>query len=279
MESIAVFRKKKSFMKYRLYNKFNSVICYVIRLFQKQLELDGKYGYLTIFHDYESFYAQPGVKEQSYYGVNRMLDIEKKYNVRTTYNTVGKLGEDLPEVINRIINEGHELAGHSYDHSFLAFKSKSKTEWDLKKTMESFLDYGVKIKGMRSPKGRWSFGQMRLMAKLGMTWSAEGDKAKYPYFIIPNKLLRFPVKIGDHKQYRKFKTPEAVTLNYLKIVDELIENKGYGAMCFHPWVIAESEERLEAYDGLLREITKKQNLKIVTFSEMCDLIKKFNKLS
>lgn len=254
--------------KRKIISKLNEFVCFFIRNIQPQIKLDGKNGYLTIFHDYEGVYARPNKKKASYYGVTKMLDIEKKYNIKTTYNIVGKLADDVPEIIGRIINEGHDIASHSYKHDFMTDMTRKEIDTDIKATVDMFKKFDLQINGIRSPQNRWNFKQMNLMVKNGMGWSAEGDSNDFPYFIIPGRLLRFPVKNADHRQYAKNLFPEQVNQSFMEEIDKIIKNKCYGAIGFHPWVQGEHKERLEAYDCFLNQISTMSNLKIKTFGEM-----------
>lgn len=54
----------------------------------------------------------------------RLLDILKKYGVKATFFTMGALVKQYPSIANRIVNEGHILAGHDWKH----INSNSETE-------------------------------------------------------------------------------------------------------------------------------------------------------
>lgn len=52
-----------------------------------------------------------------------ILDLLKKYNAYSTFFVIGKKATDYPEIVRRIVEEGHELANHTYNHVY--FKSSS----------------------------------------------------------------------------------------------------------------------------------------------------------
>ena len=60
-----------------LKDKYNQAATFLIRKMQKPIMRNNACGYLTIFHDYEGSYALPDKEETSYYGVTKLLDIEK----------------------------------------------------------------------------------------------------------------------------------------------------------------------------------------------------------
>ena len=47
-------------------------------------------------------------------GTNRILDTLKTNNVKATFFCTGNFAENAPEVIKRIIDEGHEVACHVF---------------------------------------------------------------------------------------------------------------------------------------------------------------------
>ncbi|WP_261376973.1 polysaccharide deacetylase family protein [Flavobacterium anhuiense] len=51
-----------------------------------------------------------------------VLELLKKYNVKATFFCIGKNIETHPEIIQKVISEGHLVGNHSYSHSkFLIF--------------------------------------------------------------------------------------------------------------------------------------------------------------
>ena len=49
-------------------------------------------------------------------GTNRILDVLKEQDVRATFFCTGNFAEHAPEVMQRIMQEGHEVACHGVDH-------------------------------------------------------------------------------------------------------------------------------------------------------------------
>ena len=54
--------------------------------------------------------------EVSVIGTNRILDVLKDNDVKATFFCTGNFVENAPETIQRIKDEGHELACHGVDH-------------------------------------------------------------------------------------------------------------------------------------------------------------------
>ncbi len=49
-------------------------------------------------------------------GTNRILDVLKRHHVKATFFCTGNFAEHAPEMMQRIMDEGHEVACHGVDH-------------------------------------------------------------------------------------------------------------------------------------------------------------------
>ena len=49
-------------------------------------------------------------------GMPLLLDIYKKFNVKSTFYFVGDMAEKFPEVVKMILPFGHEVASHGWTH-------------------------------------------------------------------------------------------------------------------------------------------------------------------
>lgn len=84
-----------------------------------------------------------------------VLDILKKKNVKATFFCIGINIEKHPEILKRIIEEGHIVGNHSYSHSnFFDFYRKNRLIGEIRKTdalIESIS--GKKVQLFRPPYG------------------------------------------------------------------------------------------------------------------------------
>ncbi len=82
------------------------------------------------------------------------LDILKEKGVKATFFQLGENIKQFPEVEKRIVNEGHQVANHSYDHKNLAELSAKDVADEIKSTMELIKEYsGVSTTMFRPPYG------------------------------------------------------------------------------------------------------------------------------
>lgn len=86
---------------------------------------------------------------------NRILDILARYDVKATFFVVGKEEEKYQALYNRIVQEGHTLAMHSYSHKYKEiYQSVDSYAADLSKLQEFLYDTtGVWCRYCRFPGG------------------------------------------------------------------------------------------------------------------------------
>lgn len=64
----------------------------------------------------------------------QVLDILKKHNVKATFFVIGKLAEKHPDMVKRIVREGHVLGNHTYNHAQLKKLPMDKFIEDIEKS-------------------------------------------------------------------------------------------------------------------------------------------------
>lgn len=82
----------------------------------------------------------------STFGTNKILDTLKEEGVHATFFCTTNFAQHAPEVINRIIAEGHEVAAHGCDH----WSPKPEDVINSKRTLEQLT--GKTIYGYRQPR-------------------------------------------------------------------------------------------------------------------------------
>jgi cellulose synthase/poly-beta-1,6-N-acetylglucosamine synthase-like glycosyltransferase/peptidoglycan/xylan/chitin deacetylase (PgdA/CDA1 family)/spore germination protein YaaH len=63
-----------------------------------------------------------------------ILDILKRENVPATFFIIGKNGQSYPDLVRRVVNEGHEIGNHTFTHPNLGEIPGSLTELELNAT-------------------------------------------------------------------------------------------------------------------------------------------------
>jgi polysaccharide deacetylase family protein (PEP-CTERM system associated) len=111
----------------------------------------------------------------------------KKHNSRSTFFVVGKIAERYPDLIKQIVDEGHEIACHSYCHYTVNTFNNTTFAEDLDKNLNALHNAGAKnISGFRAPifslteeTSSWVYNVLKDM---GFTYSSSVLPAKSPLF-------------------------------------------------------------------------------------------------
>jgi len=84
-----------------------------------------------------------------------ILDILDKYRVKATFFIIGKKIKGNENLVRQIIQKGHEIGNHSYEHSKLwDFHLSGTLRKDIQKTQDIIFDVtGMRIRYFRPPYG------------------------------------------------------------------------------------------------------------------------------
>ncbi|MGN0291682.1 MAG: delta-lactam-biosynthetic de-N-acetylase [Lachnospiraceae bacterium] len=99
-----------------------------------------------------------------------ILDALKKHNVDATFFVVGNFLETSPDIVKRMVKEGHTVGNHTYHHPDMSSISDMKS---FKEEMEGVSDLYKKITGKemvkyyRPPQGKYSVENLKMAKELG----------------------------------------------------------------------------------------------------------------
>jgi peptidoglycan/xylan/chitin deacetylase (PgdA/CDA1 family) len=102
----------------------------------------------------------------------RMLDLLDKYDVKATFCLVGVQARAHPDLVRRIVADGHALCNHSWDHSFTLGKDDpEKIRADLEATDQAIRAAvpDAEIPYFRAPGGNFTERLVTVADALGMT--------------------------------------------------------------------------------------------------------------
>ena len=134
----------------------------------------------------------------------------KNKKVQCTFFVVGKIAERYPSLIKQIIDDGHEIACHSYSHLTLDKQNKESFKLDLEKNLDALTSAGAKnVVGFRAPvfslteQTQWAH---EVLIELGFKYSSSVLPAQNPLFgwkefgtqpkLINNTLWELPITHG-----------------------------------------------------------------------------------
>ena len=114
--------------------------------------------YLTFDCGYENGNTEP------------ILDALKKHDVKATFFVVGNFLETRPEIVKRMIAEGHTVGNHTYHHldmssisSMDAFKKETQ---DVENLFEQITGTPI-TKFYRPPQGKYNIENLKMAQELG----------------------------------------------------------------------------------------------------------------
>lgn len=127
--------------------------------------------------------------------VRPMLDILGKYKARSTFFVVGQQVEKSPNIVRRMMNEGHEVANHTYSHPRLDGLNEDQIREELIRCNKAvFKATGANTNLFRPPGMRYDDIVLRAAQDLGYVtihWnSAAQDFKPQPASEISRKILK-----------------------------------------------------------------------------------------
>ncbi len=106
-----------------------------------------------------------------------ILDALKKHNVHATFFLVGNYIDTAPELVKRMVDEGHTVGNHTCTHPDMSqISDKTSFEKELKDLEEKYTNLTKKefVKLYRPPQGKFSENNLQMAKELGYTtvfWS------------------------------------------------------------------------------------------------------------
>ena len=187
--------------------------------------------------------------EVSVIGTNRILDILKMNGVHATFFCTGNFAEHAPEVMQRIIDEGHEVACHGVDHW-----QPVASDVQLSKEIVERIT-GVTVSGYRQP--RMFPVSDEAIREAGYTYNSSLNPAfipgRYMHLTAPRTwfmkdgVMQIPASVTPWIRFPLFwlalhNLPERI---YHWLVRRTLKHDGYLVTYFHPWEFYELKEHPE----------------------------------
>ena len=182
-------------------------------------------------------------------GTNRILDILKENGVCATFFCTSNFAENAPEVMHRIIREGHEVACHGVDHW-----QPKETDFALSKEIVESVT-GLTVTGYRQPR---MFPVVESEIKrVGYRYNSSLNPAfipgRYMHLSTPRTwfmkdgVMQIPASVTPWLRFPLFwlslhNLPEWL---YHSLVRRVLSNDGYFVTYFHPWEFYELKKHPE----------------------------------
>ena len=175
----------------------------------------------------------------SVYGTNKILDVLKANGVHATFFCTGNFASHAPDVIRRIMTEGHEVACHGVDH----WHPQADDVFRSKEIVERVA--GIKTHGYRQP--RMFPVSDENIRKAGFLFNSSLNPAcipgRYIHLLTPRTafmkdgVLQIPASVTPVIRFPLFwlalhNLPEGL---YFALVRRVLHHDGYFVTYFHPW--------------------------------------------
>ncbi|MCU7555617.1 DUF3473 domain-containing protein [Alteromonas sp. ASW11-19] len=121
---------------------------------------------------------------------NRLLDLFAQHNVKSTFFTLGWVAQRCPQLIKRIVAEGHELASHGLLHKRATTMSRQALFEDIKTSKDILEDIsGQPVFGYRAPSfsindsNTWAY---EILKELGFVYSSSTYPIEHDLYGVPD---------------------------------------------------------------------------------------------
>ncbi len=179
-----------------------------------------------------------------YRGVDKILKILRRYNVKTTFFTPSWVIENYSELIERIVGEEHEVAAHGYLHERFDELTILEEEAVFSRTKEIFREViGYEPSGFRSPYWRWSGRTIEFLTRFNYLYDSSLMDDETPYILEyrGKKIVELPVdwRLDDwpYLEYYRSLSPQQLLQQWMYEIEYARENRGYLSITMHPQCI------------------------------------------
>ncbi|MCA2017119.1 DUF3473 domain-containing protein [Vibrio tritonius] len=195
----------------------------------------------------------------------RLLALFDEHQAKATFFVLGWVAEHCPQLVRRIVEQGHELASHGYAHQRANTQSRKVFHEDVYRA-KSFLEQtsGVAVKGYRAPSfsvnadNEWVF---EVLAEVGFTFSSSTYPVKRDLYGAPdwprlkyrrpegiieiplptNTSTGFKLPIGGGGFFRLY----PYQMSKLLINRFITQTEQPFCFYFHPWEIDAQQPRMQ----------------------------------
>jgi len=219
---------------------------------------------VSFYHDIEQNFDSDADPEVCRDVVKRFIALESRHGARATYNVVGRLFREQPDLIDWIVAAGHEVAFHSHEHH---------RDW----RPEYYADEVALCRatserptGYRSPRSQWGQETLAALWEHGFLWSAENEPhRKEPYFVHKG-LVRLPILTDDWPAFTGRQDHDA----WVRELETAMATRPYVAIGAHDCVAATDPEAwLTTWERLLKAAAERGAL-MLSFAETADLYRR-----
>ena len=166
---------------------------------------------------------------------HKILDLFKERNIKATFFTLGWVAERYPDLIKRMIADGHELACHGYDHIRVTEQTPEQFRNDVSKTKKLLEDLsGEQVKGYRAASysiGANNLWALNVLQEEGFKYSSSIYPVKHDIYGMPDapRFIYEPIENQNFKE---------IPITTVRFGDKNFPCGGGGFFRFYPYALS-----------------------------------------
>ncbi|WP_019866621.1 XrtA system polysaccharide deacetylase [Methylovulum miyakonense] len=167
---------------------------------------------------------------------HHILDLFAGYGVNATFFTLGWVAERYPELVRRIIAEGHELACHGYEHIRVTEQTPGQFRADVAKSKQLLEDLsGVAVKGYRAASysiNASNLWALEVLQEEGFGYSSSIYPVKHDIYGMPDAPRFLYAPLAGHLDFKE------IPITTLRLGSKNLPCGGGGFFRFYPYPVS-----------------------------------------
>jgi peptidoglycan/xylan/chitin deacetylase (PgdA/CDA1 family) len=183
-------------------------------------------------------------------GLQRVVEVLDRYDARATFYVPGATIDENPAAVVDLLDRGHEVAHHGYDHVPTTGLDAAGERQELERGIEALARIGAQPTGYRSPGWELTPATLALLPDLGFRWDSSLMGGERPYRI--GSLIELPVhwRLDDVPYFTALRDPREVLAIWTAEHDHAEHDVTY---TIHPEITGRGH-RLVLLEGLLDHV-------------------------
>lgn len=182
-------------------------------------------------------------------GAPKLLDLFARHAIPATCFTTGDSAVHSPDIVRRIIAEGHELASHGMTHTPFPRLDRDKAKWEIETAAQVLREFG-EVTSFRAPNLLFPNVYLPILENAGFTLDSSQGKHKQMWWFgqidpppsPPTSLTRIPASTTSSVM----RLPAVIRDRFLRSL------KGPVVLFVHPWEFVDLTREKLRYDCRFR---------------------------
>lgn len=158
-------------------------------------------------------------------GMPRLLDLMAEARVRGTFFTTADVARRYPRIVQRLVDEGHELGSHGVTHRAFDGLTLQEAAWEIAESVAVLRDFAT-VTAFRAPYLRMPEAYVPILADHGL--------------MVDASVARYKRRRAGRPHHGIIRVPASVTSSVLRAPDVLrwpyMDLMGWPLVLFvHPW--------------------------------------------